>query len=340
MKGSYPFLILAGLLLCLNSCRKESGFVLEGELGGLPSDMLLVVYDDPKSKTDTIFLQNGKFVYKTNPDTLNIFRIVNDSGEAIPVFANQEWRVSLKGDFRSYTIKGDGPNKELQEFRNQIAETNSMEEERKAAEAFIKSHPQSFVSAYLINQYFIQAEKPDEKKIRSLIQPLSGTVKDSRILNVALKAIPEEDEKKRSNNDEYVNYFSAKARNGKYISWNSSKKQYTLINFWATWDSESTARHDSLYNLVKKLKKDGLRVLNLSLDYDKKAWEKACKKDSEQWIEICDTKAWDNQTIKQMNFQKLPANVLVNANRKIQGVNLYGDSLLEKLEDLSNEKRK
>ena len=41
-----------------------------------------------------------------------------------------------------------------------------------------------------------------------------------------------------------------------------------------------------------------------------------------------------------MNFQKLPANVLVNANRKIQGVNLYGDSLLEKLEDLSNEKRK
>ena len=207
MKGSYPFLILAGLLLCLNSCRKESGFVLEGELGGLPSDMLLVVYDDPESKTDTIFLQDGKFVYKTNPDTLNIFRIVNDSGEAIPVFANQEWRVSLKGDFRSYTIKGDGPNKELQEFRNQIAE-------RKAAEAFIKSHPQSFVSAYLINQYFIQAEKPDEKKIRSLIQPLSGTVKDSRILNVALKAIPEEDEKNAATTMNMSTIFLQKPETG------------------------------------------------------------------------------------------------------------------------------
>lgn len=339
MKRLYPLLTLVYLFFCLDSCQKEEGFVLEGEMKELASDMLLAIYDDPESKTDTIYLQNGKFIYKVNPDTFSIFRLVNDSGETIPIFANKRWHVTLKGDFHSYTIEGEGPNKEFQEFLSQTAGATDKRQKAQMAEEFVKSHPKSFVSAYLINRYFVQVENPDEDKIKSLIQPLDGNIKDCRVLSTVLRSLKEENDKKR-NNTEYLNYFSAKARDGKYVSWNNAKHKYTLVNFWATWNSESVEQRDSLFELVKEFKGKGVRVLNFSLDYDKKAWERFCKKDSEQWIEICDTKAWDNQIIKQMNFLQIPSNVLINGSRRIEGTNLYGDNLRRKLKELTDKEKK
>ena len=58
---------------------------------------------------------------------------------------------------------------------------------QKKAEEFIVQHPHSFVSAYLINDYFVQVPQPDIEKDQSLIEPLGGNIKDSRILSMALK---------------------------------------------------------------------------------------------------------------------------------------------------------
>lgn len=339
MKSIYPLTTLLCLVFCLCSCHKRTGFELKAELTGFSPDMLLVVYDDPESKTDTIYPKEGKFTYNIQADTLSTFRLVNDSGQYIPFFAYNGWRAVLKGSFKDYTIEGNGANEEFQNFRNQISGTEDFTRIQQAAESFIRSHPQSFVSAYLINEYFVQTKNPDEAKIESLIQPLDGDIKDSRILSVVLKSIPDNKGKKNTN-VEYVNYYSAKTRAGKYVSWNSNKGQLTLINFWATWNTESVERCDSLYKLTKEFGKKELRVLNISLDYNKQLWEKSCKEDTEQWIEICDTKGWDNQIVKQMNLLDIPANILVNGSRKIQGRNLYGDALRKRVEELAEEKKK
>lgn len=339
MKIQHTLPIFICVLFCLSSCQKNTEFTLEGEFDDPSLSMVLVVYDDPVSKTDTIFPQEGRFVYKISPDTLNIFRLVGDSGESIPIFADQGWDVLLKGNFHTYTIKGNGPNAELQEFRNQITDIgDDKEEEARIAETFIKEHPQSFVSAYLLNKYFIQASNPDEEKIKSLMQPLNGRIKDCRILNIALKSISRNDEKRQSK--EFINNISIKKRDGKYVSWNKAQKQYTLINFWATWHSESLEKRDSLYELSKEFKEDQFRVLNFSLDYNRKEWEQHCKKESEQWIEICDTKAWDNHIIKQMNIMQIPFNILVDMNKKVKYTNLYGDELRKRLIELTGEKKK
>ena len=327
------------LIFFLTACSKKSGFELKGELNSLSSDMILAIYDDPKSKTDTIYPKDGKFTYSVPADTLSIFRLVNDSGKSIPIFANKGWQVTLKGNFDTFTIEGEGPNKELQEFRAQITNRTSQTEIQQAAEAFVKSHPQSLVSAYLINQYFVQIPHPDEAKIKSLTEPLSGNVKDCRILSVALKSLTD-NSKQRNRNKEYVNYFSAKARSGKYISWNSSKDQYILINFWASWDKKSKAASDSLYATAKEFKNKELKVLNISLDYDKDQWEKSCKEDTEQWTEICDRRGWGNQIIEQMNIQEIPANILVNSSRKVLATDLYGDDLRNKIKELTKDKKK
>lgn len=332
MKKLYLLLLSVYLLFCLDSCRQSDEFELKGELEGITSDMILVVFDDPDSKLDTIYPRGGKFTYAFSPDTLNTLRLVNDSGEVFPIFADKGWKVSVKGSFAHPEIKGDGPNKEYQEFLQSIHALKDSAQICQQAESFIKSHPSSPASAYILYWYFSQSANPNLSLIARLTEPLTGKVKDCRVLNEVLQKLPE----KEKSTSTYLNYLSVKKRNGEYLSWSSSgtQKQYSLINFWASWDKESIAIKDSLYTLCEKFSKNNFRVVNFSLDYNKEEWEKNTQKDTEQWIEVCDYKGWNNQILKQQNIQRLPYNILIDRNRKILGSNLYGNTLQTKMEAL------
>ena len=332
MKKLYLLLLSVYLLFCLDSCRQSDEFELKGELEGITSDMILVVFDDPDSKLDTIYPRGGKFTYAFSPDTLNTFRLVNDSGEVFPIFADKGWKVSVKGSFAHPEIKGDGPNNEYQEFLQSIHALKDSAQICQQAENFIKSHPSSPASAYILYWYFSQSANPNLSFIARLTEPLTGKVKDCRVLNEVLQKLPE----KEKSTSTYLNYLSVKKRNGEYLSWSSSgtQKQYSLINFWASWDKESIAIKDSLYALCEKFSKNNFRVVNFSLDYNKEEWEKNTQKDTEQWIEVCDYKGWNNQILKQQNIQRLPYNILIDRNRKILVSNLYGNALQTKMEAL------
>lgn len=332
MKKLYLLLLSVYLLFCLDSCRQSDEFELKGELEGITSNMILVVFDDPDSKLDTIYPRGGKFTYAFSPDTLNTFRLVNDSGEVFPIFADKGWKVSVKGSFAHPEIKGDGPNNEYQEFLQSIHALKDSAQICQQAENFIKSHPSSPASAYILYWYFSQSANPNLSLIARLTEPLTGKVKDCRVLNEVLQKLPE----KEKSTSTYLNYLSVKKRNGEYLSWSSSgtQKQYSLINFWASWDKESIAIKDSLYALCEKFSKNNFRVVNFSLDYNKEEWGKNTQKDTEQWIEVCDYKGWNNQILKQQNIQRLPYNILIDRNRKILGNNLYGNALQTKMEAL------
>ena len=332
MKKLYLLLLSVYLLFCLDSCRQSDEFELIGELEGITSDMILVVFDDPDSKLDTIYPRGGKFTYAFSPDTLNTFRLVNDSGEVFPIFADKGWKVSVKGSFAHPEIKGDCPNNEYQEFLQSIHALKDSAQICQQAENFIKSHPSSPASAYILYWYFSQSANPNLSLIARLAEPLTGKVKDCRVLNEVLQKLLE----KEKSTSTYLNYLSVKKRNGEYLSWSSSgtQKQYSLINFWASWDKESIAIKDSLYALCEKFSKNNFRVVNFSLDYNKEEWEKNTQKDTEQWIEVCDYKGWNNQILKQQNIQRLPYNILIDRNRKILGSNLYGNALQTKVEAL------
>lgn len=116
MKKLYLLLLSVYLLFCLDSCRQSDEFELKGELEGITSDMILVVFDDPESKLDTIYPREGKFTYTFTPDTLNIFRLVNDSGETFPIFAEKGWKVSIKEAWHIRKSKEKGPTMNIRNF--------------------------------------------------------------------------------------------------------------------------------------------------------------------------------------------------------------------------------
>lgn len=332
MKRFYPWLVCSFLGLAFGSCSENTDFILQGELDNVGSDRILVVYDDPEPKLDTIYPQGGKFVYKLLPDTVQLFRLVDKAGNVIPVFADKGWRVMLSGSFTSPEVAGDGPNKDYQEFRSSIASLKDSAEVRRIAADFVRSHPGSFASAYLIDRYFAQIPSPDMEYIRKLVEPLNGNIKDSRILSIILQALSQKKEEDSDN----VSYFSCRNRKGEYVSWVDKENDFTLINFWASWNGESIAERDSLESVVKSFpSRINFRILNLSLDYDREAWLAACKKDDAHWIEICDCTGWENSVLKQQNVTRLPANILVDRNRKILARNLYGEAFKNKILQLT-----
>lgn len=335
-KAIYKLLLSGCVTICLMACTKSASFELRAEMEGLhPTSPILVVYDDPISKIDTIYPEKGKFTYSLALDTLQLLRLVSDSGKSVPIFANKSWKVDLKGSFASPIIKGDGPNDEYGQFRESISHLQTSEATTKAEE-FIRLHPNSHVSAYLINQYFVQVASPNTEKIEQLIEPLTGEIKDSRILSTVLKAFPSENNTSKT----YLTYTSIKDRSGKYVSWKTDAKySLVLINLWASWDEASINERNELEKLMTAFKKNEFRVLNVSLDYSRQDWERVCKKDSIQWIETCDFKGWDNSLIKQLNIKRLPYNILVDGNRKIVATNLYGEELKAKALELIKESK-
>ena len=320
-------LLFIGLTAVMSACSRSNEFKLKAQMKGLSDKPILVVYDDPVSKIDTIYQDNGSFTYTLNPDTLQLFRLVADSGLVIPMFADKKWHVDLQGTFANPSIKGDGPNDDYHLF---LQETKGMtkDEITVKAEEFIRSHPNSYASAYLLEMYFVQVPDPDYDKISDLIEPMDGSIKDTHIVSAVIKTL----QLNKKTNTDYVSVISQKDRNGKSYSWNTKENfTLTLVNFWASWDERSVDERKVLKKLIKEFKPEEFRILNISLDYSRKDWDDACVDDTLQWIEMCDFKGWDNALVKQMEVKKLPANFLVNRSRKVLASDLHGKELKNKI---------
>ena len=322
------------IILCSTACKKDPHFVLKAELNDSIQTPILAIYDDPDTKLDTIYPNNGKFIYTFIPDTIHLIRLVTPEGNIIPIFADKLQHVSIKGSFTHPIIEGDGDNGLYGSFLKSIHNVTNQDSILAKAEFFIKTHPESYVSAYLINQYFIQARQPDIDKIEQLIQPLQGHIKDSRILNPVMKDFVKTNNKELNRSNEFMAYFSCKNRGNEYVPWDNKTTNYTLVNFWASWDSKSLTARDSLSSIMEKLPKENFRIINISLDYNKQSWLSFCKEDTKQWIETCDFQGWNNTIIKQNKIKTLPCNILINQNRKIIATNLYGLELLQEIDQL------
>lgn len=325
------FYIILICIIGLTACKSNDRFTIKANLSDYSHNFLFVVYDDPISKTDTIYPQKGKFVYEITPDTITMFRLLTPDGETLPVVADKGDKIELTGTIAHPVIKTEGNNKLYADF---LQSTNGLDDKQKTnvAEKLIKANPQSFVSAYLIDQYFVQIPNPDLKQVETLIAPLSGNVKDCQILGIILRNIP--DKKNRNSVSDFISYISCKDRNQKYVSWNTQEGCYTLINLWASWDQESATKHDSLYQIAEKLPEGKFRVLNISLDYDKQAWLAHCKADTKKWIETCDFKGWATPLIKQEQITKFPTNILINYTRKKIAFNLFDNTLYKEVKHL------
>ncbi|MDE5677445.1 DUF4369 domain-containing protein [Phocaeicola sp.] len=331
-----PFFLFT-LVVLTSSCGKKNTFTLEGTIKGLPSDTLLVFYQEPNYKLDTIILSKGKFTYTITPDTFTIFSLLLDKEHVLPIYADKGEKVTLSGTADDIEVKGKGENERL---ANSMRHLRTLENEHNAltaaVDSLIKAYPQSYTNLYLIEKYYVQDTLPDYQHIDQLIKGLSGILKDTPYIIGLQNKLNDKTEP----TNQRVSNIACTDKDGKDVNWNSVRGKYILLDFWASWNKESIAEQDSLVTVQKALKKEKFVIISLSLDLDRKEWLAKCgQKDTTQWKQVCDFKAWNNALVKQCGITRIPANLLIGPNKQIIGRNLRGKKLIDKVKQLTEQDR-
>lgn len=337
--------ILILIIICLFGCKKHTDDVrISGEIKGLGTDTLyLYGMDELRDRIDTIFTENDKFTFTTTVDTItSAFLLINNEIE-YPIYIDKGNKIKIKGDTLNLdilTIDGNIYNNEFTAFQMELQGLDNPSETAVAqkAEEFIKQHPSSFVSLYLLDKYFVQKDSPDYDKIKKLIEDnMAGVLLDKMYIEHLNENITQEE---KIEIGKYAPFFNLPNEEGKKISRSSEdlKKKYLLINFWASW-SDSISNQKSmgeLKELYKNYKKKDKHfgMLGISLDLDKEQWKDAIKRDTLSWEQVCDFGGFNAEVAKQYAIKKIPTNVLLSPEGRILAKDLWGEKLEKKIKEL------
>lgn len=125
---------------------------------------------------------------------------------------------------------------------------------------------------------------------------------------------------------------------GNKISTRDLDKDYTLIDFWASWCKPCRKETPFIKQAIRKYP-NKLNVYAVSLDNNREAWQKAIKEDStEIFKQLIGTypNGQPSRLLRQLNIRVIPANFLLDKEQRIVAKNLRGEQLIQTLDSLLN----
>ena len=86
--------------------------------------------------------------------------------------------------------------------------------------------------------------------------------------------------------------------------------------------------------LYSKYKDKGFEILGVSLDDNKKAWQRAVGKDKLTWPQINDSKGWDAMSAAKWQVDAIPASFLIDKDGNVVAINAEKQELENKVRQL------
>jgi thiol-disulfide isomerase/thioredoxin len=115
---------------------------------------------------------------------------------------------------------------------------------------------------------------------------------------------------------------------GDSLSLASLKGKVILLDFWASWCAPCRAANKRLVKVYDKYKSQGFEIFSVSMDEDKKDWEKAVTKDGITWLQVNDPRgSWGAKTAVDWNISVLPTTFLINRKGDVVAIDLEGKEL-------------
>ena len=327
---------LLGLLSVLLLCGCHSGqtrFTLKGDVPLAGGDTLLVYgYDEWFDRVDTVVARHGRFTFTFAPDTVTPLWVAFPNGHREMVFAEKGTVTTLSGDTAAegrLTIAGGHQNALLAEFRAMLRDTVlTTGQYQHRVDTFITGHPYDEVSVFLLKETFVRTAEPQVSEIRGLMNKMSGNLQD----NVTII-----DLKNRTNglktfaSNAVLSNYHLKDTVGKELNTNHHRDTCMLITFWASWNAESR-RHQAEYRaLADTFAGRPFVIMGVSLDNDRETWLRAVREDSLTWTQGNGFQGWNLDMLRQLGVTRLPANVLLNPQRRVIFADLHGEDLYNRI---------
>lgn len=296
--------------------RPAFSYTLTGTIVGKNSGYIyldIVDMDRTSRITDSAQIRNGSFVFK---GTLNepTFAAISDGNlmsmnnpNAVRVCLDKgNMAISLKwGDFRNYKLTGSQMNDEMLSYENAVKPLSMQMEELggklhaekdsvKAAKIeeqleplrkqykdmtfdYIKSHPDSYVSSYLLSTEMGNIDREQAEEYYNL---LSERVKNGSNAANVLKQI---NILKGIAPGSVAPEFSSIDINGKKLALSDFRGKYVIVDFWASWCVPCRQSNPHLKELYAKYHDKGLDVICISDDDSNPGkWRAAVEKDGIQ----------------------------------------------------------
>jgi len=126
--------------------------------------------------------------------------------------------------------------------------------------------------------------------------------------------------------------FSLAGENGSQttVSGAAKGKKYVLVDFWASWCAPCRKEIPNLKALYEKYAAKGFEIVSISIDSDKKAWEKALEEEQLPWPNYLD----DGSAAKACNVRAVPTMYLLDEKGSVLEENIRGEALAQKLAEL------
>lgn len=336
--------ILLIIILFLNNCKKNDGYVVSGKINDHDNQYLYLYRHD---SYDSTLVKNGEFNFNRSFErTLPIsFGTENSSATDRLVFLESNpIRVELKkevitrsNDFKYdwITVQQVSGSKTDEVFTNYLdfKKQDSLQEDKimfsKLKEIFNGNYGNALNEQLLHEEIIDSVLTIDQlRKLYQIIKSKDNTfdtILDSRIVSMLYP------EKKIKVGDR-IKDFSLRDPNGKLISTDQFEGGMFLIDFWASWCKPCREQFPELIELYKRHSTSGFEILGVSIDKSKDDWIKAIKKDELPWINVITENGQKGEVPLVFNIVGVPTSFLINE----EGDVVAKDISLEELEALLN----
>jgi len=200
-----------------------------------------------------------------------------------------------------------------------------------------KTHPKSYISVLIVQAMFNNT-KYKVKEIETIFNTLDESLKKTKPGKKVKENI--DNLKKQMNAKAKVAIglvapdFKAPTPDGKLVSLKESLGKVTLIDFWASWCQPCRQENPNVVALYSELHSKGLNIISVSLDDDATKWKEAIAKDKLTWTNVSNLKQMKDPIAEKYGIQQIPTTFLLDATGKIVAIDLRGDGLKAKINEL------
>jgi len=359
------FSIFLLIVVILASCTGgKDSYTINGTINGVDSGMVfLQKFDvDQRVKIDSTQLVKGEFTFKGKTLLPEMWYLsmkekqvfvplfIENSKINLEIFADSVDKVNISGSvshdiYKQYQAMNKSLNDKIEEIYKEwkkakeskdsaamkMTDSISTELDKQMKQNlidFVKANNKTAVASYLIIRNAWQFDLPElESMVNTLDTSLNSSIYTQSLKNrvTLLKSVdigqPAPD-------------FTLSDTTGNPFGLSDIKGGYLLVDFWASWCSPCRAENPNIVKVFKAYNNKGFNILGVSFDTNRDKWIQAIKDDNLTWHHVSDLKGWGNAAGKLYGIMSIPANVLLDPDRKIIAHNLKGEELMKRLEEL------